>query len=140
MVRCGSSHHDTVTLLILHSVKIQVINLGRWCHATGASLAADLVISDSSFIENEALAGYGGAISLGVQRFHKLRYCANRQQHFEEYVQSSSSANGGAILVNTSSSDDVLFSGVLFDSNIAHSSGGAVHQWAQDVDISTSGS
>lgn len=109
--------------------------------AAGSSAATDLVISDSSFIENEALSGYGGAISLGSTTISQSYGTIQIENTIFEgnTSNSSSSANGGAILVNTSNSDDVIFSGVLFDENVAHSSGGAVYiNGAQDVEISTS--
>ena len=109
--------------------------------AGGSSAATDLMISGSSFTDNEALAGYGGAISLGSttisQSYGSLEI--SNTTFDGNNSNSSSSANGGAILVNTSSSDDVLFSSVLFTENSAHSSGGAVYiNGAQDVEITTS--
>ena len=68
--------------------------------AAGASAATDLVISDSSFIENEALAGYGGAISLGSTTISQSYGTVEIDNStFEGNTSnSSSSANGGAIL------------------------------------------
>ena len=85
--------------------------------AGGSSAATDLVISGSSFIDNEALAGYGGAISLGSTTISQSYGTLDISNTTFEGNNSnfSSSANGGAILINTSSSDDVSFSGVLFD-------------------------
>lgn len=109
--------------------------------AGGSSAVTDLVVSGSTFTDNEALAGYAGAISLGsttISQSYGTVEIVNTS--FEgNNSNSSSSANGGAILINTSSADDVVFSEVIFDGNIAHSSGGAVYiNGAQDVDISTS--
>ena len=109
--------------------------------AAGASAPTDLNIVGSSFIDNEASSGYGGAISVGsttIAQSHGSVYVEDTI--FEGNVTKfSSSANGGAILVNTSNSDDIVFSGTLFDGNTAHSSGGAMYiNGAQSVSISTS--
>ena len=67
--------------------------------AGGSSAPTDLVISGSSFIDNEALAGYGGAIS--AREFNnpsKLWYHTDWNTTFEGNTSNaSSSANGGAI-------------------------------------------
>ena len=109
--------------------------------ASGSSAATDLMIEDSTFTDNEALYGYGGAISLGSVTSNQSYGTVVVDNSTFEGNQSmfSASASGGALLINTSSSDDVWVSNSLFDGNVAHSSGGALYvNGAQDVEIVTS--
>lgn len=109
--------------------------------AQGASAPTDLVVSGSTFVDNQANSGYAGAISLGSTSGSQSHGSVEIENStFEGNIAgTSSSANGGAILINTSASDDVLISGSMFDGNIAHSSGGALYiNGAQNVNILTS--
>ena len=106
--------------------------------AAGASVPTHLTISDSVFFENEALAGIGGAVTLGssaLSQSHGTVSISNSV--FESNVaESSSSAHGGAVAIRTSDSDDVSIVDSIFDSNLAHSSGGAVYiSVADDVEL-----
>ena len=106
--------------------------------ASGASVPTNLIVSDSVFFENEALAGIGGAVTIGSSALSQSHGTVSISNSVFEgnMAQNSSSAHGGALALRTSDSDDVSIVDNIFDSNISHSSGGAVYiSVADDVEL-----
>ena len=106
--------------------------------SSGSSAPTNLDISNSTFSLNQATSGYGGAISLGsgsiAQSYGDLTIDSSLFEFND--AQNSSTAHGGAILVNTDSNSDVLISDTQFQENTADSSGGALYlTGAKDIDI-----
>ena len=97
--------------------------------ASGSSDPTNLDISNSTFTSNQATSGFGGAISLGSTTISQSFGGLTVQNSVFEYneAQNSSSAHGGAILVNTDANSDIVIADTLFQENVADSSGGALY-------------
>lgn len=89
----------------------------------------DLLITDSVFVDNSTDYAGGGAISVGTgalsQKYGSLTISGSSFQN--NSTETSSSAHGGAVLVVTSSSDDVSITNTTFEGNSSFSSGGAIY-------------